>query len=672
MSIEKISPFRFWCQKILPAVYDDSLSYYEVLCKLVAQLNNIGDTTNQLIDAFNELSNYVNNYIDTELAEAVKNRLDEMFEDGSLGTIIMSELYKNMVFESMADVVSKADNLSAGNIVTTNVFASGTNYGGASYELKEGTIDSNGYYIGNGLIAVPLNDFVAPEEIGYISLQDEYADEYIEKIFAMGKNLILKLTNYYTNSTITLENNRDYYIKSYNNSTINHSGDGYLFHAKTGRVVDTNIPAQTETEHYNKFSVTGINGVGNHLNKFLKLDKGSNWGAYCIIEKCHFNDFNSVFDIYGAFNCTFNDSFIRNCGTNTISYSRNSSTPNDYGNFTNLITFNNVSFSLSPFEKNKLHPDWLSTLTKNSCLHIERAWNVAFNTCTFDGYMAMEYVGGEAVHANSDTVCVDLTHEPATSHIWSRYITFNNCWFEKIDYAIASHRHPVSFNSCSHTNIKGYVKETNEYADFAEPKEVNVSFGLPGVSYQHAYSGIITKNPRPIFTAYYDYLDTGGVRQFSSYPLYNIGSTAAKIFVPINSYSNSYDMNDDEIESVEINLDSIGNVNDAYAQKRINGRFEVYDNKYGHYFYNWVFEILKTTKRVGTEFQPNYVVTDLRGAGNTTGSPRITPVLSISDNILTVSFTARPNLEQPVISPFYPKKFRYTFEVNFSNLAPIM
>ena len=37
-------PFAFYCQKVLPAVYDDSLSYYEVLCKLT-------DTVNQLIEA---------------------------------------------------------------------------------------------------------------------------------------------------------------------------------------------------------------------------------------------------------------------------------------------------------------------------------------------------------------------------------------------------------------------------------------------------------------------------------------------------------------------------------------------------------------------------------------------------------------------------------------------
>ncbi len=36
-----IYTFRYWCQKILPAVYDDSLSYYELLCKVVDKLNEV-------------------------------------------------------------------------------------------------------------------------------------------------------------------------------------------------------------------------------------------------------------------------------------------------------------------------------------------------------------------------------------------------------------------------------------------------------------------------------------------------------------------------------------------------------------------------------------------------------------------------------------------------------
>lgn len=53
--------FRFWCQHVLPLVYDDSLSYYEVLCKVVKYINDLIDQ-DKIIE--NELSN-----LEKELAE---------------------------------------------------------------------------------------------------------------------------------------------------------------------------------------------------------------------------------------------------------------------------------------------------------------------------------------------------------------------------------------------------------------------------------------------------------------------------------------------------------------------------------------------------------------------------------------------------------------------------
>lgn len=47
----KVKPFRFWSQKVLPLVYDDSLSYYEVLCKLRDKINElIGFITDNIED----------------------------------------------------------------------------------------------------------------------------------------------------------------------------------------------------------------------------------------------------------------------------------------------------------------------------------------------------------------------------------------------------------------------------------------------------------------------------------------------------------------------------------------------------------------------------------------------------------------------------------------------
>lgn len=68
---------RYWCQKVLPLVYDDSLSYYELLCKVVAKINEIID----MIDP-TEINVY----------EAVKQIMDEWKEDGTLDEIINQEL----------------------------------------------------------------------------------------------------------------------------------------------------------------------------------------------------------------------------------------------------------------------------------------------------------------------------------------------------------------------------------------------------------------------------------------------------------------------------------------------------------------------------------------------------------------------------------------------------
>lgn len=52
-----IDKLKYWCNKILPLVYEDSLSYYEVLCKTSAKLNEVIESTNGLLDAWNTYKN---------------------------------------------------------------------------------------------------------------------------------------------------------------------------------------------------------------------------------------------------------------------------------------------------------------------------------------------------------------------------------------------------------------------------------------------------------------------------------------------------------------------------------------------------------------------------------------------------------------------------------------
>lgn len=82
--------FREWCNHtipVLPQVYGDELSYYELLNKLVEKLNAIGITVNELIE-------YVNNYFDSkDWQQMVNNKLDLMVTDGTLDSIINQKIF---------------------------------------------------------------------------------------------------------------------------------------------------------------------------------------------------------------------------------------------------------------------------------------------------------------------------------------------------------------------------------------------------------------------------------------------------------------------------------------------------------------------------------------------------------------------------------------------------
>lgn len=58
----KNRPFRFWSQKVLPMVYDDSLSYYELLCKVVCKLNELAENQNNLSDEIKQVAQDLNDF----------------------------------------------------------------------------------------------------------------------------------------------------------------------------------------------------------------------------------------------------------------------------------------------------------------------------------------------------------------------------------------------------------------------------------------------------------------------------------------------------------------------------------------------------------------------------------------------------------------------------------
>ena len=57
MDYKAMQTFRFWCQKILPLVYDDSLSYYELLCKVVDYINDLINNDKAIYGELSQVQN---------------------------------------------------------------------------------------------------------------------------------------------------------------------------------------------------------------------------------------------------------------------------------------------------------------------------------------------------------------------------------------------------------------------------------------------------------------------------------------------------------------------------------------------------------------------------------------------------------------------------------------
>lgn len=77
----RVGRFRFWCQKVLPAVYDDSLSYYELLCKVMNWLEELTEEVNTQTDAITELQELVQQFLDHDFDPIIAEAVEEWFEE---------------------------------------------------------------------------------------------------------------------------------------------------------------------------------------------------------------------------------------------------------------------------------------------------------------------------------------------------------------------------------------------------------------------------------------------------------------------------------------------------------------------------------------------------------------------------------------------------------------
>ena len=111
IDVVKLQRLFFRCHKILPLVYDESLSYYEVLCKVAASLNETIDAVNDLNDNVSELNSHVN--VLQEEVEQLANEINRFEQDmnarfDELEASLIAKVDK-AIDDKMAEVDNKMD-----------------------------------------------------------------------------------------------------------------------------------------------------------------------------------------------------------------------------------------------------------------------------------------------------------------------------------------------------------------------------------------------------------------------------------------------------------------------------------------------------------------------------------------------------------------------------------
>ena len=182
----KPSPFITFTQRVIPATFDQSLSYQEALYAILQYLNSMSDTVNanaeitdQQTAVIEQLTDYMNHYLDNlDIQEDVNNKLDAMAEDGTLESIINQEIFGELTarelkyYDNIAELKAVDDtSLVNGDYVGTRGYSVKGDGGSAFYTITSTSMvgnDKDILALENGLFAVlkPTNSMVNVKSLG--------------------------------------------------------------------------------------------------------------------------------------------------------------------------------------------------------------------------------------------------------------------------------------------------------------------------------------------------------------------------------------------------------------------------------------------------------------------------------------------------------------------------
>lgn len=192
---KNLTPFKFWTLTNFPFIEQtfDSLTNYELMCKLGEYLTNLEYNQNAVQNNMTNLYNYINNI---DISDEVNQKLDKMAEDGTLDNILSSYINNNVnrIYNSLE--LLKIAELDENIKVQTLGYYSINDGGGATYIIRNTT--PSGYYetLDNGKFAelIIKNNTINIKQIGAKCNNIDDDSSILIKSLLLADNIIVNNT----------------------------------------------------------------------------------------------------------------------------------------------------------------------------------------------------------------------------------------------------------------------------------------------------------------------------------------------------------------------------------------------------------------------------------------------------------------------------------------------
>ena len=367
----KVLPLKKICMTIgqLPTAYLETMTYYEMLLWFIAYLrdniiptvNNNGEALEEVQTIVMSLQNYINNFKDSidqdvedletyindyfenlDVQEEINNKLDEMYEDGTLESILLNYTQSFKVYNTYDEMISDlSDTVPTTNMKIRTLGYHSLNDGGQATYILLNSEPSSGYYItiNSKYLLLIENDMLNVKQFGAYGDDNHDDSDSIETVINYinlgNKNKTLffpkgtyKITQSFVLSEYVNIDSENAIIKPYTGDYTNNfifllnTNDGVTWnkaYAGGNEIKNISIRNENEIENIRSFCLgtnrtTFYNVINYHMYGFIKdcttsyyldqiriikcdcqYNKGTNYmidkngsGDGLLIEQCHF------------------------------------------------------------------------------------------------------------------------------------------------------------------------------------------------------------------------------------------------------------------------------------------------------------------------------------------------------------------------------------------------